>query len=625
MAIVTGPWRVEAALVDGGAEGGSGVRADGGVGRSGQGGGAEEGRLVAGRYLLLERVGSGGMGTVWRASDEVLGRHVALKKLHVPPHLSDDERETLYERTRREARSAARITHPGVVVVHDVVDDGGLPCIVMEYVPSRTLAQVLREDGPLSPRETARTGHRMVVALRAAHAAGVLHRDVKPANVLLGEAGRVVLTDFGIAVSSDTSTLTRTGELVGSVGYLAPERVKGRTPGPASDLWSLGATLYEALEGAAPFRRNSAMETVYAIAADPLVPPRHAGPLAPLIEALLRKDPEERPDAATVEELLREGTATAVQERAVGRAGRTGSTGQVGHTGYAGPTEYAGHAGHAEDSRGRAVSPDHTPTHRRDRSGHTELDDGQRQLGAPGSGSRKPAPGRSRRRVAVWAAVAAVVLAGAGATALTLRGSGEGSGASDRPGASAPAESAPQEPGEGSGKPSGTAGPSPSDGASTPAKPPPAGYHLAEEKDIGLSVPVPDGWRRKTLEDGAIAFIDPAGLVRLQVSALDFASTDPLQHWKDDEAKSVREGKLPGYRQLRMQSTSYLERPAAVWEFTFEGKARQFRAIDLGFGRPGEKEYALYLSAPSSDWARYRKVFDTASAGLRLADEKPGG
>ncbi|NKI39870.1 serine/threonine protein kinase [Streptomyces sp. LD120] len=574
------------------------------------------------------------MGTVWRASDEVLGRHVALKKLHVPPHLSDDERETLYERTRREARSAARITHPGVVVVHDVVDDGGLPCLVMEYVPSRTLAQVLREDGPLSPREAARTGHRMVVALRAAHAAGVLHRDVKPANVLLGEAGRVVLTDFGIAVSSDTSTLTRTGELVGSVGYLAPERVKGRTPGPASDLWSLGATLYEALEGAAPFRRNSAMETVYAIAADPLVPPRHAGPLAPLIEALLRKEPEERPDAATVEELLREGAATAAQERGVGHAGRTGSTGsngQAGRTGYAGQAEYAeypghaGHAGHAGDSRGRVVSPDHTPTHRRDRGGHTELDDRQRQLGAPGISSPQPARRRSRRRVALWAAAAAVVLAGAGATALTLRGSGEGTGASDDPGASAPAETAPQEPGEGSGKPSGTAGPSPSGGASAPAKPPPAGYHLAEETGIGLSVPVPDGWRRKTLEDGAIAFIDPAGLVRLQVGALDFASTDPLRHWKDDEAKSVREGKLPGYRQLRMQSTSYRERPAAVWEFTFEGKARQFRAIDLGFGRPGEKEYALYLSAPSSDWARYRKVFDTASAGLRLADEKPGG
>ncbi|MEV6401144.1 serine/threonine-protein kinase, partial [Streptomyces sp. NPDC051907] len=271
----------------------------------------DEGRLVAGRYRLLERIGSGGMGTVWRAEDEVLGRHVALKKLHVPPHLSDDERATLYERTRREARSAARIAHPNVVVVHDVVDDAGLPCIVMEYVPSQTLGDVLKENGPVAPQEAARIGSGMIAALRAAHAAGVLHRDVKPGNVLLGADGRVVLTDFGIAVSSGTSTLTKTGELVGSVDYLAPERVKGETPGPASDLWALGATLYQAVEGKPPFRRNAALETAYAIAVDPLSPPRAAGSLTSLIEELLTKDPQERPPAEAVELRLREPAAEA--------------------------------------------------------------------------------------------------------------------------------------------------------------------------------------------------------------------------------------------------------------------------------------------------------------------------
>lgn len=239
---------------------------------------SELGRLIANRYRLVERVGRGGMGTVWRAEDELLNRHVALKKLHVPPHLHDDEIQRLYERTRREARSAARITHPHVIVVHDVVDDEGLPCIVMEYIPSRTLGDVLKKQGTLPPGEAARIGRSMAAALRAAHDVGVLHRDVKPANVLLGNDGRIVLTDFGIAVESGSPSLTRTGELVGSIQYLAPERLRSKIaePGPASDLWSLGATLYEAVEGRPPFGRDTAIETAYAIATDTYEPPRNA-------------------------------------------------------------------------------------------------------------------------------------------------------------------------------------------------------------------------------------------------------------------------------------------------------------------------------------------------------------
>ncbi|SOE07267.1 Protein kinase domain-containing protein [Streptomyces sp. Ag109_G2-15] len=216
---------------------------------------SDERRLVAGRYRLTERIGRGGMGTVWRAEDEVLARQVALKQLHAQPHLSGGEPATLYERSRREARSTARVVHPNVVLVHDVVDDDGRPCIVMEYVPAPTLADLLKGGGAVLPKEAARIGLGMIAALRAAHAAGVLHRDVKPGNVLLGAVGRVVLTDFGIALTAGTSTLTQTGEMVGSIDYMAPERVRGRTPGPASDLWALGATLYQAVEGRPPFRR----------------------------------------------------------------------------------------------------------------------------------------------------------------------------------------------------------------------------------------------------------------------------------------------------------------------------------------------------------------------------------
>ncbi len=270
------------------------------------------GRLVANRYLLVERVGSGGMGTVWRAEDKLLGRHVAVKKLRIPPHLHDEEIRTLHERTRREARSAARISHPNVIVVHDVVDDEGLPCIVMEYIPSDTLSDVLKRRGALPPAEAARIGGAMAAALRAAHAAGVLHRDVKPANVLLGRDGRIVLTDFGIAMESGTSSLTKSGELIGSIRYLAPERLRSGTtgPGPASDLWALGATLYQAVEGRHPFHRDTPIETAYAIATDAYEPLCSAGELAPVIEGLLVKDPGQRMDVHEVERRLGDATVT---------------------------------------------------------------------------------------------------------------------------------------------------------------------------------------------------------------------------------------------------------------------------------------------------------------------------
>jgi serine/threonine protein kinase len=264
---------------------------------------SEQGRLVADRYRLVERIGRGGMGTVWRARDELLNREVAIKRLH---HSSlDDDTGRLFERTRREARLAARLSHPNVVVVHDVVDDGGSPAIIMEYVPSVTLAEVIRKIGPVPPAEAARIASGVIAALRAAHDAGVVHRDIKPGNVLLGQDDRVVLTDFGIAVAPDTSPLTMTGELIGSIDYCSPERLAGGTPGPESDLWALGVLLYEAVEGEPPFRRETGVETAYAIVWTP-VPSASpaAGPLAPLIEGLLVKDPVGRLTVEDVERML---------------------------------------------------------------------------------------------------------------------------------------------------------------------------------------------------------------------------------------------------------------------------------------------------------------------------------
>ncbi|GAP48459.1 serine/threonine-protein kinase [Streptomyces azureus] len=485
---------------------------------------SDQGRLVAGRYRLTERIGRGGMGTVWRADDELLGRQVALKQLHERPHLSADELGTLYERMRREARSAARVTHPSVIVVHDVVEDDGRPCVVMEYVPGHTLGDLLQEGRTLPPHEAARIGLAMVGALRAAHDAGVLHRDVKPGNVLLGAGDRVVLTDFGIAMTAGSSTLTRTGEMVGSIDYMAPERVRGLTPGPASDLWALGATLYQTLEGRPPFRRETAMETAYAIATDPLTPPREAGPLAPLLESLLARDPEARPSAEETEHSLRTVADSAPKE-------------------------------HGTVSMGGSVA------------GHDQ-----------------PRTTRTRRHRRITTLAAALTATLAVGTTLYATAPHR----TDKP-----------------------------DHDTTRPAPIPKGYHLVHERKLGVSFPIPNGWtpRERTAEE--VTYTTPSGLAGITIGTVAPAGPNPADHFADIEANT--KVNYPTYRRLRMQRTTFREQPAAVWEFTFQGRARTFRAIDLGYGREGGREYDIYLSAPEAQWDTYRPVFDQVRDGFRTS------
>lgn len=258
------------------------------------------GRLVGGRYRLVSRLGHGGMGTVWKAHDEVVKRDVAVKEPRIPDTLPESQRQTLYQRMQREAHAAARIDHPSVVTVHDVAVEDGRPWIVMELVRGRSLATELAE-GTLEPREAARIGVAVLGALAAAHEVGVLHRDVKPDNVLLGRNDRVVLTDFGIAQVEGEQGLTETGAFVGSPEFIAPERVLGQRPGPESDLWSLGVVLYAAVEGMSPFRRTNTPATLQAVlSAEPQMPARGAGALGALIMQLLRKEPTARPTVAEV-------------------------------------------------------------------------------------------------------------------------------------------------------------------------------------------------------------------------------------------------------------------------------------------------------------------------------------
>ncbi|WP_446587295.1 serine/threonine-protein kinase [Streptomyces sp. LARHCF249] len=272
-------------------------------------GGELTGRVLGGRYRVTSMIGRGGMGVVARAVDELLNREVAVKVLRAFNDASAAELADLRTRMQREAQAAARIRHSGVVTVHDVTEEQGLPVIVMELVEGTSLDGLVMERGTLEPHEAAAIGAKLMDALDAAHRAGVLHRDVKPANVLLEHGGRVVLTDFGIATmegSGDEAVakLTRSGDIIGSLDYLPPERAQGREPGPASDIWSLGMTLYAAVEGTSPFRRNSAWSTLSAIVTEPLPEPRRAGPLAPVLRALMAKEPEDRPTADQARDML---------------------------------------------------------------------------------------------------------------------------------------------------------------------------------------------------------------------------------------------------------------------------------------------------------------------------------
>ncbi len=255
---------------------------------------SEETRLVAGRYRLRSVLGSGSMGTVWSAYDEFLHRQVAVKEMKVPPGIPASQADELRERTLREARAIAVLSHPNVIILHDVAREDDQPFVVMELLPSRSLAHILRDHGPLTVEQAAAVGIAVASALEAAHAAGITHRDVKPGNVLVASDGRIKLTDFGIARNVSEATMTRTGIMLGSPAYIAPEVASGGAVIPAADLWGLGATLFAAVEGAPPYDADGdPLETVGKVV-NGKVPKPKAGPLANVISGLMKKEPGDR-------------------------------------------------------------------------------------------------------------------------------------------------------------------------------------------------------------------------------------------------------------------------------------------------------------------------------------------
>ncbi|WP_017556555.1 serine/threonine-protein kinase [Nocardiopsis baichengensis] len=284
----------------------------------------EGARVVLGRYRLDKELGRGGMGIVWKAWDTQLQRAVAVKEILLPAHLSDDERAEARARVLREAQSAARVPHPSIVTVHDVFDFEDNPWVVMELIPGHSLDQELEENGPLPPTRASALAAALLEGLQSAHESGVVHRDIKPGNVMVCNSGRVVITDFGIATMEGGASITATGALIGSPEYMPPERLMGEAATPAGDLWSAGVTLYQAVEGTSPFRRGTVTAAISAVVSDPLPPMARAGSLEPVISGLMERDPAQRLGAESALELLRSAPGGSGSGEPASGAGGTG-------------------------------------------------------------------------------------------------------------------------------------------------------------------------------------------------------------------------------------------------------------------------------------------------------------
>ncbi|MDQ0794474.1 serine/threonine-protein kinase [Streptomyces sp. B1I3] len=541
--------------------------------------GTGAGIVLAGRYRLGDVLGRGGMGKVWRAHDEVLHRTVAVKELTAGLYAAEADRVVLHARTQKEARAAARITHPGVVTVHDVIEYDNRPWIVMQYVDGPSLADTAKETGEVEAREAARIGLHVLSALRAAHSAGVLHRDVKPGNVLLARDGQVLLTDFGIAAIEGDSTITRTGELVGSIDYLAPERVRGGDPGPASDLWSLGATLYTAVEGHSPFRRSSPISTMQAVVTEEPPPPLRGGALEPVITALLRKDPADRPTAAETERMLLDAMK--------GRKPRAAQA----HV----PTQRMS----GEDLH--AFSTPDGSTARLDRQPFPAA------LVVPPTPASATRRGGGRwRTVLLVVAVAALIGGAAGFVAMKYAGddrdTGGGTGERTVTGSTTPGPS----PSSSDSK----ASPSLSAEDSQAVREIPEGWRRVEDPE-GFVLAVPHGWTRQE-SGGQIDYTPDNGAHRIRISVdpqPDFDNSY-LHMLSIEKDLSVR---LPGYERLTLHSNTFRDRPGSEWEFTWvESKDHPGprHGIDqMYFGETGGPEYALYMTGPEEDWAESRELF----------------
>ncbi|MEU1074808.1 MULTISPECIES: serine/threonine-protein kinase [unclassified Streptomyces] len=568
------------------------------------------GLLVAGRYRLDATIGQGGMGRVWRAFDDVLARQVAVKEMRMGDLDAEDSR-IRRERTLREARATARIDHPNVVRVHDVVEESDRLWIVMELVDARSLEQLLIEDGPVAPREAARIGLGLVEALREVHAVGVLHRDIKPGNVLLGRTGRVVLTDFGIAAIQDAAALTVVGMLVGSPDYMAPERVGGRPQGPASDLWSLGATLCAAVGGQSPFARETTLSTLHAVLyEEPELPPA-AGPLTPTLASLLKKDPADRPTLDTLSALLLPIAApptllspaphppTVAVHRTTPNPPHDVRDRPPPAPPGQGPEEAAGTETPTNQPAPAPEAPPPAPGRGPERAAGNEapawgfggvapvspaLPAPEVPLPPPPDPGRQPTPrppaqgfregaGWGSRRRAALAALAVTAVAATTTLVLTTT--------HDR----------------GHPTPGHTPSHAPTPTVAGTSRPP------GTRDETGFAWAPPAAWTRTAKSPSNVHYHAPGGKQEIAASYALVRGGDLLTQWQEAEQGSHD---VPGYRAIRLERTTFHGRPAVVWDYHFTQDGAPWKARQTGFDQGG-KSYQIniwYLAATEDEALR---------------------
>lgn len=525
-------------------------------------------RVVGGRYSLSDQLGRGGMGTVWRAVDGLLQREVAVKHVALPPGLDGPERAAVRDRVMREAQAAARLSHQTSVTVFDVLEDDGSVYIVMELVDCANLAELVESRGPLTPPRAAQLGLELVGALEAAHRRGIVHRDVKPSNVMMLPTGAVKLTDFGIASVKDHPSLTSTGQVLGSPSYMAPEQALGQRSGPEADWWGLGATLYFALEGRPPFERPGALPTLTAVVNESPAPTTNAGAMAPVLARLLAKEPGQRPGAPELRRLLRPLAAPAPA-----------------------PPEPEPATPTAPQRRVEPVPPAPAPP-----EPPSEPPELQRRVGPvrPTAAGRGPT-GRRRHRSQ------GPVIAGFVVVAILVAGIVAWSGSNDD---RSPATT-----------PTTAASPGPSAAPAAPAAPVPADWVTYTDPKVGYRISYPAGWQVRPLDGTRTDITDPATGSYLRVDWTATPGPSPEGAW-ESLSKSFG-SRQKAYQEIAIEPTTYKGFDAAAWEYAYTARGARLHAVNLGMVT-GDYGFALNFQTSEERWSSSQPLFDAFKASFQV-------
>ena len=608
-------------------------------------------RLIADRYELHEVLGRGGMGVVWRGQDRVLDRPVAVNEVFPPPGLFGDERNAVKARVLREARAAARLGHPGVITVFDLVEEEDRIFIVMEFVPGPSLEELVIREGPLAPAVVADVGLQILDVLEVAHASGIIHRDVKPGNILIIAEGRAKLGDFGIASIAGDPKLTVTGMVLGSPSFMAPEQAKGEDVGPATDLWGLGASLYFATEGHPPFRKNQPIPTLAAVMQEDPVPPERSDGLRPALLSLLAKDPAARPSGVALREMLGRVKASGPYEgeETTERLARIAAShpktpvappeqtlAVPAWSPDAGPQEAPAPVVElpaepvAEPPGEPVVEPAAEPVVETAAEPVVETPIEEETTGdglwpwskAPEDEPAAEAPPRPRRprmpAVFVGALLAIVILFIAGVSFLSTSNPSatDRSAKTGKPKVARPAKRAERSPARTTPEARETSTPTPTPRVSKAGPAPfklPAGWTYFKDSATGYRLAKPTDWTVAHPYQSTTDFKNPRGGMYLRVAWLYPAHESAKEDWEiysKDFAK-----RHTGYRELQITETKFKGFPGAIWEFEYTSGGTRLHAVDLGFIANGYG-LALNFQTRADLWDSSQDIFDTFKASF---------